>query len=335
MKYGFIFSLAVLLSYGSLSADTLYLKNGDRITGTLNSIARGELVFDTEYAGSLRIEMSAVLGLDTEKPYDVNLESETLLSGKLAFVDNTLSVVSDTGSTTIEASAVTRLSENLLVRTAFEPEWSSRVDVNASLSTGNTDSLVFGIAASSTLKKEFSEHLVSLKWDREENNSVTIKDQRDLDYGYKRFLSEQWYLSGNAEYFSDPLKDVDGRITVGAGAGYQFWDNSLGALSADLGASAVYEDLGAETQTNPAVRWALSYKRFLSGKRMEAFHNHQILKILGSGRGAVLSAETGLRYALNAHLDASVQIDLDHETDPAPGQKKSDLTYKIGVGYKF
>ena len=335
MKYGLYSGLAILLCHAPLFADTLYMQNGDRLTGTLNSVSRGELVFDTEYAGRLRIAMAAVLGLDTDKSFDIRLDSETLLSGKLVFNNNSLAVISDSGSTVIETGSVTQLSENLLVRTAFQPEWSGRVDVNAALSTGNTDSLTFGVAASSKLKKEFSEHLVSLNWDREENNDVTTKDQRDLDYGYKRFVSEQWYLSGNAEYFSDKIKDVDSRITVGGGTGYQFWDNSLGALSADLGASAVYEDLGADTETNPAVRWALSYKRFLMGERMEVFHKHQILKILSSGRGAVFSAETGLRYALNAHLDAVFQIDLDHETDPAPGQKKSDLTYKVGVGYKF
>ena len=335
MKYGFIIGLAILLSYAPLFADTLYMKNGDRLTGTLDSVTGGELVFDTEYAGSVRIAMAAVLGIDTEKSFDIRLDSESMLSGKMAFDDNTLAVVSDTGSINIEAGSITQLSENLLARTIFEPEWASRIDVNATLSTGNSDSLIFGLAASSTLRKEFSEHSVSLKWDREEIENVTTKDQQDLDYAYKRFISEPWYLSGNAEYFSDPIKDVDSRITLGGGVGYQFWDNTLGALSADLGASAVYEDLGADTDTNPAVRWSLSYKRFLLGKRMEAFHNHQILKILGSGRGEVVSAETGLRYALNAHLDASIQIDLDYETDPAPGQKKSDLTYKVGVGYKF
>ncbi len=335
MKYGIYIGLALLLCQAPLCADTLYMKNGDRISGTLNSVSGGTLVFDTEYAGSLRVSMKAVSGMDTEKAYDVRLNSKSLMKGNLSFDDEVLSVVSATGATAIEAGAIVQLNENLLSNTASERDWSSRLDINANLSSGNTDSFVFGIAASSTLKKEFSEHAVSLKWDREESENVTTKDQADIDYAYKRFMSEHWYLSGNGEYFADPIKEVDGRITAGGGAGYQFWDNSLGALSADLGVSAVYEDLGAETETNPAVRWSLAYKRFLLGKRVQAFHNHQILKILGSGKGEVISADTGVRYAVNSHLDALFQVDLVYETEPAPGQKKSDLTYKVGVGYKF
>ncbi|MBV1905069.1 MAG: DUF481 domain-containing protein [Pseudomonadales bacterium] len=339
MKFGYSVAVGFLMCCNLVFADTLHLKNGDRISGSLKSISEGKVLFETEYAGSLVLALDVVSGINTDKIFDIKLESKQTISGKLVWNDSGMSVLSGLGvekkSTAVDLASLVNANEDLQTHTNFERIWANRVDVNASLSTGNSDSFVMGLAAQSSLKKNTSQHDASIRWDREESNSVKIKDQLDVDYGYKHFMNKKWFLSGNSEYFSDPIKDVDRRVTVGAGMGYQFWDNSLGAFSADLGGSEVFEKLDSKSENNPAVRWSLGYNRYFLGQRIEAFHNHQILKILGSGRGAVLSAVTGLRYALNAHLDTLVQIDLQHETEPAIGQKKTDLTYKLGVGYKF
>ena len=176
---------------------------------------------------------------------------------------------------------------------------------------------------------------VSLLLSKEEAEEVDTKDLVDLDYGYKRFISEKWFASGNAEYFQDKIKDIDQRITLGAGMGYQFWDNSLGSFSTDLGVSMVREELVDDDETNPAIRWGLDYRRLLMGERLEVFHKQAVLFIPDSDRGEVLSGSTGARYALNEWLNATARVDVIHETEPQPGNSKTDVTYSVGIGVKF
>ena len=129
------------------------------------------------------------------------------------------------------------------------------------------------------------------------------------------------------------MKDVDSRITAGGGIGHQFWDNSFGTLSAELGINVVVEELDGESEENPALRWALSYKRFLLSKRLELFHDHSILVI--PDRGEVLDSSTGVRLSVNQRINTSLRVDIQHETKPPEGNHKTDVTYSLGLGIKF
>lgn len=333
MKRLVLISIALLLS-PLATADVVLLKNGDKLSGTVDSVAGGNVLLITEYAGAVAIAVDAVAEVTTEGDFDVSV-GEVTVNGQFAVVDGVQVVVTDGQSQALALADVTRAGQNNLTVVSFTREWASRADLAAQITNGNTDTRNYSVLAESSLKQNNVEHFLSLLVLNEESEDFTTKEQLDLDYLYKRFVSEKWYASGNFEYFEDPIKEVDSRITLGAGMGYQFWDDSFGALSSDLGVSYVQEDIGGETETNPALRWGLDYKRFFLDKRMEAFHRQSVLFIPDSDRGEVIESSTGVRYALNTRIDATARIDLNHETDPAPGNSKTDVTYNLGVGIKF
>ncbi|XOV85062.1 MAG: YdiY family protein [bacterium] len=333
MKRLVYLTIALLLS-PLATADVVLLKNGDRMSGTVDSVAGGNVLLITEYAGAVAIAVDAIAQITTEGKYDISM-GEVDVSGQFAVVDGAQVVVADGQSQAVALADVTRAGQNNLGIVSFAREWNSRADLAAQVAKGNTDTQSFSVLAESSLKQNNVEHLLTLLVHNEEAEGITTQEQVDLDYLYKRFVSEKWYAAGNFEYFEDPIKDVDRRVTLGAGMGYQFWDNSFGALSSDLGVSYVNEDIGGETSNNPALRWGLDYKRFFFDKRMEAFHRQSVLYIPDSDRGEVIASSTGVRYALNAKIDATARVDVIHETDPAPGNSKTDVIYNVGVGVKF
>ena len=330
-----ILALIFVFGWGVASADTLTLKNGDRITGRVDSISGGSLVIETEYAGLLKVQVTAIATADTEQRFDLKLASGSEINGRLRASDGEQLVATREKAEPLALDEIRRLSEDLTGIVNMTREWRSRADLNAAISRGNSETDSYSVLLESVLKLERQEHNVALAVSREEADGLTTKDQQELDYGYKWFYRDDWFVSGNVEYFKDKLKGIDRRITLGAGLGHQFWDNSLGALSAELGISEVFENLEGGDANNPAVRWALSYNRFLWGKRIEFFHKNQILKILDSDRGEVLNASTGFRFALNDTWDANIRYDIDYETDPPPGNEKTDSTLALGVGLKF
>lgn len=324
-----------LVSVGaSAFADTVVLKNGDQLTGSVDSIVSGRVLLQTEYAGLIPIQLDAVASIDSEVDLDVRTAGG-VSSGRLAMVAGEQHIVSADASRPVALADVGRATKNKLSVTSFADEWSSRADLSAVISNGNSDTASYNTLVESSYKAGKSEHNVSLLVSKEEAEEETTKDTLDLDYGYKRFISEKWFASGNAEYFQDKLKDIDQRITLGAGMGYQFWDNSLGAFSTDLGISAVKEELNGDDETNPAIRWGLDYKQFFFSNRMELFHKQSLLFIPDSDRGEVISSSTGLRYALSDRIDSTVRVDLNHETEPPEGSSSTDVTYSLGIGVKF
>ena len=329
-------SLVVLLwsAAGYVSADVVVLTNGDRLTGTVDSISGGHVLLMTDYAGHVPIKLGAIAALSTEASFDVATEQGEVV-GRFVAADGAQSVVSEDVSIEIALASVRTAGQDNLALSTFAPEWTTRADLAMKISNGNTDTQQYSTLFETRLKRETVEHSLSLLITSEEAEEEKTKDELDLDYGYKRFISEKWYASGNAEYFEDPLKDVDSRITLGAGLGYQFWDDSFGSLSTDLGLSYVREELAGETENNPAVRWGLEYKRYLLSKKLEGFHKQSVLFIPDSDRGEVIESSTGLRYALNSRIDATARVDLNHETKPAAGNSKTDVTYNLGIGIRF
>ena len=326
--------VSALLMAAPAWGDVVVLKNGDRLTGTVDSFIGSQLLLSTEYAGMVNINADAIAEVVTDGEFQVKTGGN-VVAGQFGIADGQQVLIADSGAVPVDMTAIDRAAQSNLGVTSLGTDWSSRADLSAIISNGNSDTQSLNTYIESILKRESVQHTVSLLLSNEEAEEEKTKDQVDLDYGYKRFISEKWYASGNGEYFQDRLKDIDQRITLGAGVGYQFWDDSFGALSTDLGVSYVREDLDGETESNPAVRWGLDYRRLLLAKKMEFFHKQSVLFIPDSDRGEVISSSTGLRYALSDRIDSTARVDVNHETEPAPGNSKTDVTYTVGIGIKF
>ena len=212
-------------------------------------------------------------------------------------------------------------------------DWVSRVDLSAVFSSGNSTTESFNTLAESRLKRTNAEHLATLLRNTEKAEGVTSKDQVDLSYGFKRFFSPRWYGSANGNYFRDELKDIDQRLSLGAG--WFNWPTVVWVLSTEVGVSAVQERLDGIDRTNPAGRWAIDFQRYFFDRRMELFHRQTVLAIASENRGQVLTSSTGLRFALSERIDTALRTDINYETDPPPGSKKTDTTYTLGIGLKF
>lgn len=319
---------------GIVLGDAVVIENGDVLTGEVDSIAGGRLVFSTTYAGDLAIDMASVRALETEGDFTLRLNNMWVV-GRFAVVDGAPVVITAGANIPFVVKDLQLASQSNLALTSVASEWSSRVDVALALSSGNSTAESYNTLIESDFKRDRTAHQITLLVNTEDSEGQKTKDQLDFDYGFKLFVSDQWFSSANAEYFSDPIKDVDQRISVGVGAGYQFVDNSLGALSTELGLSAVQEQLDGDDEVNPAIRWGVDYSRYFFAKRFELFHRQSLLFIPQGKRGQVLSSSSGLRFALNYRIDTAFRVDLDYETDPLPGNAKADTTYTLGLGIRF
>ena len=299
-------NLAILLLWniafvGAVRADVVHFVNGDRLTGRLVEAETGYVALDVANIGVVTVPVEAVEQIDE----DVQAKDDAV-----APADS-------------EASA------------GRGAAWDATADAGATVSRGNTDAvdvtLVF-VAKRSGLRFD---HLFDVNTAKSSARGDVTRDQLDIEYDLRRKYGDKWYAVGNFEFFRDAIKDIDRRYTAGGGGGYTILASGRSALTTDIGISQVLEESMSARESSPALRWGVDFNRWIVPQQLEVFHTHQLLGVLDSDRGLFWDSGTGVRLYLSERWNMSVRLDVQHETQPTPGRRKTDATSMIAIGAKF
>jgi putative salt-induced outer membrane protein YdiY len=327
--------LALWLGVQPAAADVITLTNGDRLTGSVVSIQDGTVIFDAIVVGRVSIKLVLIEQLETEHPAQIRLASGDQLNGRLVILGDAQALETDESVKEISVRDIQQMAKNRIRPVDLGRGWRNAVDVNASIATGNTDIESFRARAESLLRLHDREHAFTLHPHYQEPNDLATRHQGQFGYDYRWFFRDDWFLVGSGEYFQDRIRGISERISVSAGAGHRFWENTLGKLSLEVSAGATHERIDKDQEVSPALRWALDYNRLLFANQIEVFHRNRILRIFEEDRGTVLSFSTGFRYALNERWKATLHVDMEHETRPPGGRSRTDMMYGFGIGVRF
>ena len=229
-------------------------------------------------------------------------------------------------------------------------DWDISADLGFVVASGNTRTSDYNLVLGAERLGERFDNLVAFAARRSsarigvDGPNVATKDQRDLSYDLRWRLGTEaestsrsgsagrWYAVANFDYFADPIKNIERRLTGGLGLGHTLWESPRGALTTDLGVSQVFERLAPTQGTSDdlALRWGVSFRRWLVADWLEAFHNHQLLRKLGAA--SVWDSDTGIRLHLTDRWRAGVRVDVQHETQPTAGRGRTDASYAIALG---
>lgn len=326
--------LAFAAAFCSLAAvaDVLHLASGDRLSGEIDSITGGKVILKTDFAGTIAVKLETVKHMESEKTFEIRTDAGRQ-KGQFAVSSDTQQFRSDEGGLAdLDLTTLRSAGENKLGLADFVSDWSNRFDAGITASSGNTETSAQNYLWESVLQQKRGDHKLNVNFTTQEDDNVKTKEELLAGYRYRRFFGERWYGLGNIGYQQNKFAGIDERWTFGLGGGYQFWDNSTGALSTDLSANYVMETLDGVEDENPALRWGLNWNRFILAKKGELFYNQNVLFIFGDAKNTVYTGSTGVRFNLSEMLTANFRVDISNETDPAPGRKKTDLTYVIGIG---
>ena len=305
--------VAALTPLGAAAA-VVHFVNGDRLSGTLVAAPDGFVAIDVAHVGVVTVPQAQIARTDAE----------------IARTD---------------AENVATAGERVAVAPAVD--WDTQADLALVVASGNTRTedvnLVVGTKRTSARFDNVLGAAVRKSAARAESGGYTVdtKDQFDIDYDLRWKYRESWYAVGNVNYFRDAIKNIDQRMTAGAGIGHTFWESARGALRTDAGISQVFERVGADrggperTRHNPALRWGLRFNRWLVADRLELFHNNELLRILADQGGAVWDSDTGIRLHVNSHWQAGLRIDVEHETAPAADRGRTDASYALALGVRL
>jgi putative salt-induced outer membrane protein YdiY len=323
----------VLLTSGQASADEVWLKNGDRLTGKVVSLDSGTLVFKTSYAGDLSIQWGELVNLKTDEPVKLVLGDDSTAQGPVTPGESgKVKVKTDQ----VEEPVTIDLASVKTINPKPPVTWTLRISLGGSMNRGNTDSQEFYGQGDFVVRAAMNRVSLGGNYQRSEENDVKTADNAMGYIKYDRFLSKQWYLYANATVQQDEFQDLDLRTTLGLGSGYQFFESDRTNLALEGGLSYVNENFTTEPDRNYAAgRWGLKFDYYILPKSLQFFLNHTGLQSLESSNDLLLYTQTGFRIPFYKDLNLALQMNWQYDKSPAPGTEKNDYTYIISLGYQW
>lgn len=333
-------TLALTIAHAA-HADTVYMRNGDRLTGGGLHMAAGKLTLDTAYAGKISVRWDEVASLATDVPVTLMLKNTgTIYTGRLAPTEDGYCLV-DTEANVPSPGRVALSRLMYLNPTPLEAggsvEYKRRINVSGSRTEGNS--------TGSNLNAEFDLQARATRYRygvHANANQARLAGQT---------VTSNWLVSAHVDRFvldpkhfryvrasaqRDRFRDLRLRAAMGAGYGWQLIDSGDTQLALrgglDLVAVRRYANPG---DRYPALGWGIQFSHWLWRHRAEVFHTQDGYWGVGDSAEVTLRTRTGLRVPLAHGLLTTTQLEVDWDKRPSPAVKPTDSTLLIGIGYEW
>jgi putative salt-induced outer membrane protein YdiY len=334
--------IAILfLACAQARADEVRFKNGDRLTGTVVSMAEGKLVFASVLAGKISLPMADLETFSTDGPVVIELDDGTRFEQAIQG--------GDPGSFRVRGGTDFDGQSFVLARTTRinpEPEvWHGAIAAGAQFQRGNsiTDNANFDFAARRRTEIDrmtFSAGYIGSRQTDEDDAGVeeTVTTKRKVFAGgqYDYFFTKKLYGYTRLNAEKDGVAFLDLRLLAGVGAGWQVWELPQRSLAFESGFAWVSENYSDDTEDDDflALRNAWNYDQGLTD-RLRFFHTGEWFPGLESGTGHLVKTSTGLRTALTDVWFLEAKVLFDWDSEPADDAERRDATYLLSAGYSF
>ncbi len=349
-----VVSLVVLLLtvFAMAQADQVVLQNGDRLTGTIVKSDAKTLTLKSEFMGTVTIQWSAVVSLNSNQPLNLALKGGQTLVGTPTIADGKLEVK------TREAGVVTATKDDVeTIRNSDEQAlyersikrlrnpslldlWTGYLDTGLATSRGNARTTTFNVgfnASRTTPRDKIGLNFTSL-YDTNSTAGTRVTTANAIRGGlrYDANIRPNWFGFGLSDFEFDEFQKLDLRFAPGGGLGYHVFKKKDGSFLDVFGGGGMNKELFStglrRTSAEALIGNELSYKISKSLEIQEKFGFHTKLNEAGSYR---MNFDTGAVAKLNRWLSWQVHLSDRFLSNPVPGALKNDVMLTTGVRLTF
>lgn len=320
-------------------ADEIILANGDRMTGTLVREEDGAIVFKTVYVDEIKVELKHVVRIRTDETMHVRTRDEiTYSTNEITLKDDVLIVISSDEGSVIELDR-----SNLYM---MQPEsedinsgWrmNGRINFASNFNRGNSDTEILSADIDLRFRKPSDRIRLTGQWDRQRAQGVDFVNRRFIDGNYNHFISKNWYAGATLKAERDEFANLSDRIITGPLVGHQFYESEPLNLLLELGLMYVYEDfvtVAANKYWGPS--WHLLFDKYILGVSGLQFYHEQSGLVNAENTSKWLwDSWTGIRMPLYGGILVSGEVQVDYDSEPAPGTETTNTVYRLKLGYQW
>lgn len=352
--------MTVALGATTIFADTVVLKNGDRLTGTITTVNGQQVTLKTDAAGDINIKWSAIQQLTSDSLLYVQTPEKQTVSGTVTFESTDLVV-----HTAASGDVRIPLEQLTIVRTAQDQQayekslhpsladnWTIGANVGFALARGNSDTtnLNTGLTANRKTLSDEIKLAVSSIYARSGTSTsgspggVTASEILGAA-AYNRDLTKRLFVFASGDFTHDALQDLVLRSIYSAGLGWHTIKRPNTTLDALLGLNYTRESYSSSAT---AITPTLNINRNLPGITAGEAFMHKF-----SSNTAVteafnfypdLSDVAQYRFALDSAVVTKIKKWLGWRASlrdryvtnpPIPGTKSNDVILSTGLTVTF
>ncbi|MFH1719432.1 MAG: DUF481 domain-containing protein [Planctomycetota bacterium] len=325
------------LSYG----DELVLKNGDRLTGKIVRLVDGKLVFKSDVAGEVTVELSNIQTFSSDEPITVNLKDKTGFNQKVLGAGAGRFGVE--GSDLLEAQEFV-VADIVSINPPIKPipKWTGDISAGITSTHGNTKTEMISANANFSKRTEKDRTMLGADYakgeqeDPDTGQTVTIEDWWRARGKYDYFFGEKKYGYLDGRYEKDAVAELDRRVIVGAGGGYQWIESENMNFSTELGLASLYEKFDNQTESNSEMSFQVGYnfdKKLR--KNIKFTHDLTFYPSIDKFSDYFLTSTAGVRADFTEKIFMTFKTIFNYDETPAVGAHKTDVKYFLGIGYRF
>jgi putative salt-induced outer membrane protein YdiY len=322
-------------------ADEVLFNNGDRLTGKIEQLVDGKLVFQPDLAGKVTVDVSNVKTLSSDEPIRIHLKDGTVLNQKVS--------VAEPGRFAIEGGETLQAQEFDVVAISSinppekpKPKWKGNISGGFTSTHGNTQAE--SINASVSLTKRSEKDRIQLNVDyargRQVDPATGVKNTTEnwwkTKAKYDYFFTKKFYGYLDSRYESDSIAMLDRRVVIGGGGGYQWIESDDMNLAVEAGLASLYEKFNNQVNSNSALSLQLGYnfdKKLL--KTVKFIHSLTYYPSTENFSDYYLTSSAELRANFTETMFTNFKVIFDYDATPAVGSGSTDTKYILGVGLSF
>jgi len=325
-----------------LKAETVYLKNGDKVTGDITSLPKGQGInLKTSFGAFIYIPWSHIEKVAnqsqhvivTPPKYDVDAAKQHIT---LLLEEDSKTAPKPKGL--IPKAKKTQQDPKLKTakKTLLPIMISGRASFGGSIQTGNSEKNK--IAGDLSLKSKKDKHRFQVKanFNRAKDEGEITVDKAKAEFIYDYFYTKKWFVNSNVGAAQDNIANVDLRTTGGLGIGHQVYERDNLNLQYIMGATYLNEEFANQiSEDNISVTWSFDYDQKIINDKYQLFHEHKLLAPSDDFGAFLFASKSGLRIPLIKGMIGTTEIIFDWDNDPALGATEDDTIYNMKLGYEW
>jgi len=323
----------VSMSVANAADDFVELNSGNRMTGEVRELSRGQLSFAIDGAGTVDIDWRNVERLHSSQDLDIELSSGERFAGSIGTSSaRRLEVKTPAGPRTINADAVVRLTP---IAATFHDRTSGFIDLGVGLLGANDEVDVTINAEAENRTRNHLTHvaLYSLVRRRDEQ---TDQRRNHLELGSRRFLSNRWFALAQLEAEEDRELDLDSRVLLAGAMGRTLQQSSRATFALFGGLDYALEDYRGVAGSDDSFE-------LLAGLEWDWFEVAGKTELLTEAVSYFSLDRSRMRLELTASLHRdlfrnfywSLNLFESYDSDPPADLESSDFGVTLTLGSSF
>lgn len=222
----------------------------------------------------------------------------------------------------------------VLCSSAMAEGWEQSFDFGATVSKGNSDSVLVSAGYAGTKKTTQDEYGINALYTYGEEDSDVSLDEFLGTANWNRLLDDRRYLGLRGDFRADRLADIDYRAIGTALAGYYLVKNDTTYYTVEAGLGYTTEQVGGLTDDYLTAYVGQKFEHKFNDKT-RVYETFSITAPVDTIDDYSIVFELGLETFLSDSLALKVLIQDKFDAEPAAGLDGNDFKLVTAISYKF